>query len=103
MKQYVQRGENPSFPYKIEVWEIEKKDDIPSWMTDRCKITGFTDQNKPILKILKHENGVLDFYGADDVKFLTARSINDLAIYDCETGIIRIMNKVKFNLIYKEK
>lgn len=103
MSRYVQRGENPAFPKEVDVWETSKLKELPSWILDRCKIIGFDDNNLPVLKTIQLPNGSIEIIGADDNKFLTVKNITDLAIRDCQTGIISIISLIKFNLLYKKQ
>lgn len=95
---YKQRGENPAYPTRIEIWE--KGEEIPDWLGDNAKITFIDGSGKKQLGITYYENGGYEIINSAGTNTLVKLgSPDDLVCY----GDNRIfgLTKEQFRLLYE--
>jgi len=51
-----QLGRNDKYPKEILTWRSSEKD-IPTWLTDECKVNGIDESGQPIIELRKHSTG----------------------------------------------
>lgn len=60
---FIQRGENPKYPYKIKTWRLGE--DVPEWISDNAKIQFLDGEGNITLSIIETNTGGFEIIKSD--------------------------------------
>lgn len=93
-----QWGKNPEWPQSVEVW-TPGEEIIPEWLSDRAKISGFTDKGNIILDSYTDSKGNLhikDTYRPIDLIVIPR---GHYLVYG--KGLLRSISPEQLDMIYE--
>lgn len=70
-----QKGNNPDYPKEAYIWTLSEE--VPEWISDRAKISGFKETGEPILMIRRKSSGGLELLDSSGKETLISLKTED--------------------------
>ena len=107
MKYYIQRGENLEYPLEIRCWRKTLDENVPTWLSDKCKITTITEDGMYLLKTRKYNDDSYDYLSPDNQPVEKVNSDEDWICIGDKGKYVKDMifslTPKQFELLYKLK
>lgn len=104
---YIQRGENLAYPLEIRCWSKKLDENIPSWLSDICKVNSINNDGVYIVETRKYDDGSYDYLSSDHQPIVNVSSDEDwICIGDkgkYVKNMIFSLTPKQFELLYKLK
>lgn len=96
-----QKGFNPNFPEKAELWKIKSEEQLPDWIIDRAKVEILNNQTTLCKRrITSGGYEILDSSGK--IAILTVNKEEDGGVLYSKTHPLIYLTEKQLSLLYKE-